>query len=104
MKSTETPWSYESTSGKYVNNSVCISKSLGEARLLLCNNDETVRVYTLPGMTKLNTLKFNTAVNYASVSPDGRKLVVIGDSPKVHLFAISKGEYTRVHTFSSKLS
>lgn len=36
----------------------------------------------------------------ASVSPDGRKMVVVGDSSEVYLFDISAGGYQRMATLT----
>ncbi|KAJ2726453.1 hypothetical protein GGI07_000591 [Coemansia sp. Benny D115] len=55
-------------------------------RLLVCNNDHTVRLLELPTLDLLTELRFPTAVNYASVSPDGTKMCVVGDSNQVFLF------------------
>lgn len=70
--------------------------------MLLCNNDETINVYVLPEMTKINTIRFDIAVNYASVSPDGRKLVAVGDSSQVYLFDITGNDYRLMRVLSSK--
>ncbi|KAJ2160900.1 hypothetical protein GGF46_001885 [Coemansia sp. RSA 552] len=55
-------------------------------RLLVCNNDHTVRLMSLPDLDPITELKFPTAVNYAAVSPDGTKMCVVGDSNQVFLF------------------
>lgn len=54
-------------------------------RLLVCNNDRTVRLLSLPGLELVTEIKFPTAINYASVSPDGSKMCVVGDSSEVFL-------------------
>ena len=58
----------------------------GDAWLLACNNDHTVKMFTLPGMRALGSVTCPAAVNYAALSPDGQHLVAVGDSPEVHLF------------------
>lgn len=71
----------------------------GETRLLICNNDETIKVYSLPGLQRITTIGLPTAVNYASVSPDGRKLCAVGDSNQVFMFDITaSGYYQRIAT------
>ena len=57
----------------------------GEAWLLACNNDHTVKVFGLPSMRALGAVACPVAANYAALSPDGQQLVVVGDSPDVHL-------------------
>ncbi|KAJ2521242.1 hypothetical protein GGH20_004395, partial [Coemansia sp. RSA 1937] len=56
-------------------------------RLLVCNNDHSVRLLTLPGLDIITELKFPTAINYAAVSPDGTKMCVVGDTNQVYLFS-----------------
>lgn len=96
-------WCAHTTVGGSINNAMCISQHLGGTRLLICNNDETIKVYSLPGMQRVTSISLPTAVNYASVSPDGRKLVAVGDSPQVFLYDISASEgYTKVATLTGE--
>ncbi|KAJ3033844.1 hypothetical protein HDV00_005693 [Rhizophlyctis rosea] len=81
---------------------MCISNHIAGTRLLICNNDETIKVYALPGLQRITSISLPTAVNYAAVSPDGRKLVAVGDSPQVFLFDISaSGGYELVDTWQA---
>lgn len=47
------------------------------------NNDSTIRVFSLSQSCVLDTIKFPTAMNHASISPDGKLLVAVGDEPQV---------------------
>ncbi|KAJ3218350.1 hypothetical protein HK099_005092 [Clydaea vesicula] len=58
----------------------CISEHLNGARLLICNNDETIKVYSLPGLQRMASISLPTAVNYCAVSPDGRKMLGAKDA------------------------
>ena len=49
-------------------------------------------------MNILQTCKFDTAINNATISPDGDKLVAVGDTPDVHLLNI-RDNYNRIATF-----
>lgn len=83
---------------------MCISNHGGSVRLLICNNDETIKAYTLPGLQRVASISLPTAVNYASVSPDGRKLIAVGDSPQVFLYNITaNGTYERIATMNGNL-
>ncbi|KAL8735216.1 MAG: hypothetical protein Q9166_001092 [cf. Caloplaca sp. 2 TL-2023] len=46
------------------------------------NNDSTVRIFSLSHSRLFSTLQFSTPMNHASISPDGRLLVAVGDEPK----------------------
>jgi WD40 repeat protein len=99
--------------GGSINNSLCISRhprttdsnGAGEIRLLVCNNDETIKIYSLPSLQRITTIGLPTAVNFASVSPDGRRLCAVGDSNQIFLFDISpSGYYQRIATLNGTSS
>lgn len=95
-------WFAQTTVGGSINNSLCISNIHGQTRLLICNNDETIKVYSLPGLQRIASITLPTAVNYASVSPDGRKLAAVGDTNLVYLFDISaSGTYHKVASLTA---
>lgn len=92
-------WFAQTTVGGSINNAMCISSHLGSTRLLICNNDETIKIYTLPGLQRVSSISLPTAVNYCSVSPDGKKMIAVGDSNHVFLYDVSPtGGYTRIST------
>ncbi|KAI8926586.1 WD40-repeat-containing domain protein [Entophlyctis helioformis] len=95
-------WHAQTTVGGSINNAMNISSHAGNTRLLICNNDQTIKVYSLPGLQRITSITLPTAVNYASVSPDGRKMIAVGDTPDVFLYNISpSGSYERVATMSA---
>ncbi|KAK4057112.1 hypothetical protein OIO90_002012 [Microbotryomycetes sp. JL221] len=48
------------------------------------------------------TIPFNTAINHCSVSPDGRRLVAVGDTNEIHLYdCLMNGDYAHVHSFQA---
>lgn len=80
--------------GGAINNCVHIAEHFNQVRLFVCNNDESIKVFNLPDMDHVSTIRLNTAVNGVSVSPDGRKMVAVGDSNQVFLFNIlANGTY-----------
>ncbi|KAJ2327253.1 hypothetical protein GGI00_004510 [Coemansia sp. RSA 2681] len=78
-----------------------IMNSQSMPRLLVCNNDHTVRLLSLPGLELLTELKFPTAVNYAAVSPDGTKMCVVGDSNLVFLFNKRGDDFEKIATLTA---
>ncbi|KAI8361946.1 WD40-repeat-containing domain protein [Mortierella sp. GBAus27b] len=95
-------WFAHTSVGGSINNALCISEHLGGTRLLISNNDETIKVYSLPGLVRLASIPLPTPVNYASVSPDGRKMVAVGDSNQVFLYDISvAGGYQKIGTYTA---
>ena len=63
-------------------NNVYSSAGLG-TRLFICNNDESIKVFEIPTMRRICELKMPFAVNNVKVSPDGKKMIVVGDSSQV---------------------
>lgn len=49
---------------------------------------------------EMATLPFDTAINACSVSPDGRRLVAVGDTNEIHLYDCG-ATYSHIHTFSA---
>lgn len=98
----DSDWSAQMTVGGSINNALCITKQAnGQVRILICNNDETIKIYSLPDLQRITSLSFPTAVNYASVSPDGTKMVVVGDTSQVYLYHISSnGTYEKVSSMT----
>jgi WD40 repeat protein len=88
--------------GGSINNSMTIAQHAGDTRLLICNNDETIKVYSLPTLTHITDVKLPFAVNYCAVSGDGRRMVAVGDSRQGWLFEVQRaGTYARVATFTA---
>ena len=71
--------------------------------MLICNNDETIKVYSLPGLQRITTLTIPTAVNYCAVSPDGKKMIVVGDSTQIFMYDVRSGGYHKSATLNGIL-
>lgn len=91
-----------------INNSVLLTslsltrspESSVEPRLVVSNNDHTVKFFNVPIRAKrkpqhleeIGSVRFNNVpVNHSSISPDGRTLLSVGDSSKVFLHRITGG-------------
>lgn len=59
------------TVGGSINNALCISEHLGGTRLMVSNNDNTIKVYSLPGLQRLTNIVLPTAVNYSTYPLSG---------------------------------
>lgn len=70
----------------------------GETRLLVSNNDASIRVFSVPDLELIDTLDFRTAVNHTSVSPDGRKMITVGDDNRVQLFNVTNSGHYELAT------
>ena len=54
--------------GGAINNALHISRHLDEDRLLVCNNDETIKVFSLPLLDHIEDIKLRSAVNSGTVN------------------------------------
>ncbi len=57
-------WSAEMSVGGSINNALRISHHGGQDRILVCNNDETIKVFSLPDLQRVCSIQFPTAVQF----------------------------------------
>ncbi|KAL1931792.1 hypothetical protein VTP01DRAFT_9936 [Rhizomucor pusillus] len=94
LRSLTSDWSRDFTAGPGINNSVSLSRYRDQIRVIVCNNDHTVTVMTVPDMVKIATIKMACAINHTSVSPDGRKMLMVGDNGKAYMYNVTEsGEF-----------
>ncbi|CAO1632964.1 unnamed protein product [Jaminaea pallidilutea] len=56
----------------------------------------------LPGLSRSHTLEFPTAVNHTSLSPDGKTLIAVGDTPDVFLYhRHCDGTFEKIATYQA---
>ena len=65
IKNLTTGWFDIKTAGRGMNNSICLSQHDDSIYMTVCNNDQTVSVFTVPDMEKIQTLKMPSAINYS---------------------------------------
>ncbi|OJA08493.1 hypothetical protein AZE42_02854 [Rhizopogon vesiculosus] len=91
-------WQFSRRLSGSINNSVLLSPAFDgshEPRLVVSNNDWTVRIYDVPlrkepqDLRCCGTLRLEEPVNHSSISPDGRTLLSVGDSPRIYLHSLS---------------
>ncbi|CAG9463104.1 unnamed protein product [Pedinophyceae sp. YPF-701] len=83
-----------------VNNALHIApRPDGRVQLFVCNNDQSVRMYDLPTMEQTAQLRFDTAMNYCSVSPDGTEMLCVGDNNQMMIYHARESDWHKTHTF-----
>jgi hypothetical protein len=50
--------------GGTINNAIHISRHLDQDRVMVCNNDQTIKAFTLPDLNKVATVQLPVAVNH----------------------------------------
>jgi hypothetical protein len=58
------PRSVSTHVGGTINNALHISTHSGQGRLIACNNDQTIKVFSLPDLHRVATAKLPVAVNH----------------------------------------
>ncbi|KAH9972389.1 hypothetical protein BJV74DRAFT_210575 [Russula compacta] len=104
-------WQYDGVLSGSINNSVLLTslnltrsnESSAEPRVVVSNNDSTVKFFDVnvrgsssvdgpsERIKEVGTLLLDVPVNHSSISPDGRTLLSVGDSPQVYLHGITGG-------------
>ncbi|CDS11981.1 hypothetical protein LRAMOSA04177 [Lichtheimia ramosa] len=99
IKSLSNDWSSTLKVGMGMNNCIQLSGHYNnECRLTICNNDQTMSVYSIPDLKNLVTLDLSSAaINQISTSPDGRALLTVSDDGNVSLF--NTRDYTKTTSF-----
>ncbi|KAF8514602.1 hypothetical protein JB92DRAFT_124386 [Gautieria morchelliformis] len=73
-----------------------------DLRLVVCGNDKAVHFFDVDlrnppldhqRLRECGFLRLDTCVNHASISPDGRTLLCVGDTPHAYLFRIIPGAF-----------
>lgn len=67
LRSLTSDWSRDFTAGPGINNSVSFSRYRDQIRVIVCNNDHTVTVMTVPDMVKIATIKMACAINHSKL-------------------------------------
>eukprot|EP00882_Tetradesmus_deserticola_P034469 GHRQ01039551.1.p1 GENE.GHRQ01039551.1~~GHRQ01039551.1.p1 ORF type:complete len:193 (+),score=61.16 GHRQ01039551.1:151-729(+) len=71
---------FKGSVGSTVNNALHVAPhSNGVARLFVCCNDSSIKVFSLPSMASVTVIRCPCPINYAALSPDGQHLVAVGD-------------------------
>jgi len=88
--------------GDSVNNALHIAKDIsGQLRLFVCNNDKSIRVFSLPRMSLTHHIDCLPApVNYAALSPDGASLAFVGDCNQCFLYRATPSGYQKLCALS----
>ena len=79
--------------GSAINNAMHISQHPAQVRLYICNNDESIKVFSLPSLEHITTMNLRVAVNGLTVSPDGTKMIAVGDTNQAFLYSVQGDQY-----------
>jgi hypothetical protein len=91
-------WAVTTTTGGSINNGVTVAETNGEKRLMVSNNDETIKVFSIPSMHLIDNLCLPTAVNGGKSK---KKIISPVLFPNKHLFVFPHHSSAYLLTFVS---
>ncbi|KIY72457.1 hypothetical protein CYLTODRAFT_417856 [Cylindrobasidium torrendii FP15055 ss-10] len=110
-------WQFHDRIRGSINNSLLLTslnmsqshESSAEPRVVVSNNDGTVRFFDVPiraeytsaHLCEAGAVQLNVAINHSSISPDGRTLLSVGDSSKVFLHRLTGGSHVNISPIST---
>ncbi|KAK9806324.1 hypothetical protein WJX72_010353 [[Myrmecia] bisecta] len=87
--------------GGSVNNALHFGRDqAGELLLFICNNDDTVKVFSPAKEDLVASIQCPVPINYAALSPDGRHLVCVGDSFHTYVYTATPSGFACSGTFA----
>ncbi|KAI8880636.1 WD40 repeat-like protein [Backusella circina FSU 941] len=101
VKNIQTGFSKSWNAAHGMNNCVCVSLSPKESkpRVTVCNNDQTVSVFSIPGMEKIFSIKTPSAINHCSISPNNQKMVLVSDKGIAYVYEITENDYKQISEY-----
>lgn len=75
--------------GGSINNALEISRHFNEDRILVCNNDQCLKIYSLPSLSEAAIITYPTPINASAISPDGSKMVTVGDTSDIFFHGLN---------------
>ncbi|KAI9276878.1 WD40-repeat-containing domain protein [Phascolomyces articulosus] len=94
INSLSSDWNTTLKAGLGMNNCVRLSQHNSDLRVTICNNDQTISVYSIPSMQKLILIDMPAAINQVAVSPDGEKMLAVCDNGYAYIYQVS--DYSRI--------
>lgn len=92
---------FKGYSGGSVNNALRITRDASHTlRLFLCNNDDTVKVFSLESGAMECVVRCPVAINHCALSPDGQRMVCVGDNRHTYLYQATPTGYRPLHVFT----
>ncbi|KAF9764870.1 hypothetical protein NGRA_0197 [Nosema granulosis] len=84
----------EITLTEAINNHIIVDNQ----KIHISNNDKTLKIFDM-NLELIKTIEHTTQVNYCSISPDGKYLLIVGDTNEVVVY--SNSTYEKIKTLRS---
>ncbi|KAM0687087.1 hypothetical protein COBT_001680 [Conglomerata obtusa] len=92
---------FKGQTGHTINNAVTLFQTSGGYKLLIANNDTTIRLFDVETLSLLQTINHRSAINNMEVSPDGKMMISVGDTPCVNGYFYDSGSFQKYSTFTT---
>ena len=89
---------YTGACGFSVNNALRVDASRS-LRLFVCNNDSTIKIFSLDRGVLLGTVACPAAANHCALSPDGNSLVAVGDDRHTYMYNAEPSGWRQVRRY-----
>ena len=87
--------------GGSVNNALKIAKDAShQRRLFICNNDDTVKIFSLTIGALVSMVRCPVAINHCALSPSGELMVCVGDNRNTYVYQATSVGYRLLHTYT----
>lgn len=96
VKQTGLNWTAFKSVGSTINNSIAISGGTDGQRIYVGNNDETIKVFSVPDLGTVATLPIGSAVNHIAISPDQQTMACVGDCNDVVMLDLRERDAFRM--------
>ncbi|KAI5138729.1 hypothetical protein NEAUS04_2190 [Nematocida ausubeli] len=93
IKNMQTGTDKKVSTGGSINNGLEIFCNYGDTRVLVCNNDETIKEYSIDTMRRCSIISHDAPVNNCAVSDNGKILATVGDSNEISIYSIGREKY-----------
>lgn len=68
-----------------------------ERRVIVCSNNQVLKVFKFPELTTTTTIDLSRATNFAALSPDAQWMVAVGDRPEFYVFKACENGFHLKH-------
>jgi len=95
------PSIYKGLCGGSVNNALRIAQDASQSlRLFVCNNDDTIKIFSLAMGSLVSMVSCPVAINHCALSPRGTHLVCVGDNSHTYVYQATHSAYRPQHVYT----
>ena len=87
--------------GGSVNNALRVARDASnQLRLFVCNNDDTIKIFSLGVGALIGLVRCPVAINHCALSPSGQHMVCVGDNRHTYIYQATPSGYSAVRSYT----